>query len=136
MSGARPASPTEVRIDGRRPSEFPGAYAQTRATYYPGTPWPCAMRIGREAPWLVEEWTARIKDASDALKSKPVVLAGKCKWEIGSRTEKGKVIVSAGLKDQNGCTLRILSGPQGNLTPMLTLLKEGQKAFEQKMEFG
>lgn len=67
--GARPGSPTEVRIDGKRPSEFPGAYAQTRATYYPGTPWPCAMRIGREAPWLLEDWTIRVVDASDDLKS-------------------------------------------------------------------
>jgi hypothetical protein len=74
--------------------------------------------------------------AAEALKGKPVVLGGKCAWEIASRTQQGKQYVSAALKDENGCTLRILSGPHRNPTPQLTLLKDGEKVFEQKMEFG
>jgi len=77
--------------------------------------------------------------AAEALKGKPVVLGGKCAWEIASRTEQDKKYVSAALKDENGCTLRIihfLRSPAENPTPKLTLLKDGHKVLDQKMEFG
>jgi hypothetical protein len=74
--------------------------------------------------------------ASEAVKGKPILLAGGCKWEVASRTENERIVVSAGLKDENGCTLRILSGPHGNPVPALTLTKDDQKIFEQKMAFG
>ena len=74
--------------------------------------------------------------ASDALKDKPTVLGGKWAWEIEARSEAGKVFVSAALNDDSGNRLSDLTRPNGRLTPILTLFKDRQKAFEQKMEFG
>lgn len=74
--------------------------------------------------------------AADALKREALYLAGNCKWDISSRTQGNAVIVSAGLKDANGCTLRILSGPTGQLAPKLSLLRDGEVVQEEKMTFG
>ena len=43
--------PAVVKIDGRRPSELPGVLSLTRTTSYPGSGWPCILRIGCEKPW-------------------------------------------------------------------------------------
>jgi hypothetical protein len=74
--------------------------------------------------------------AADALRDKPTVLGGKWAWEIESRSERGKVFVSAALNDESGNRLSDLTGTSGRISPMLTLFKDRQKVFEQKMEFG
>lgn len=72
----------------------------------------------------------------DALKGTPVLLGGQCKWEISSRNKDGKSLVSAGLKDRNGCTLRIVRRAGQTISPTLTLIKDGKVEAEQKMKFG
>jgi len=74
--------------------------------------------------------------AADALKGKPVRLGGDCRWEITSRTRGSEAVVSAGLKDDNGCTLRLVTGRKQRLSPMLTLSKDGTVKKQEKMEFG
>ena len=66
----------------------------------------------------------------------PVRLGGQCKWEISSRIQDGKVLVSAGLKDRNGCTLRVVRRASKTVSPTLTLIQDGKVKTEQKMEFG
>ena len=60
--GSAPAAP--VYIDGRHPSQHPALYAVTRTTAYPGTNWPCVLRVGREKPCIAEEWTLRLAEVS------------------------------------------------------------------------
>lgn len=74
--------------------------------------------------------------AADALKGTPVHLGGECKWEISSRIQDSKSLVSAGLKDRNGCTLRIVRQEGQTVSPTLTLIKDGKVETEQKMKFG
>jgi hypothetical protein len=74
--------------------------------------------------------------AADALKGEPVRLGGPCKWEINSQMRDKNVLVSAGLKDENGSTLRSLAGPSGPLSPELTLLEDGKTVKQEKMTFG
>jgi hypothetical protein len=62
------ASPAAVRIDGRRPSEFPELYALTRTTAYPFSKWPCLLRVLHEKPLEVEEWTMTLTKVSPDLK--------------------------------------------------------------------
>jgi hypothetical protein len=66
--GERPAAPAKVLIDGKAPSAWPECYAATRCTAYPGLPWPAAMRVGRTVPWLAEDWTVKLRDATADLK--------------------------------------------------------------------
>ena len=74
--------------------------------------------------------------AADALKGTPVRLGGTCKWEISSGVREKDALVSAGLKDENGCTLRIVNGATGNPSPELTLIKDGKTVAQEKMSFG
>jgi len=74
--------------------------------------------------------------AADALKGTPVLLGGECKWEISSRIRDSKSLVSAGLKDINGCTLRILRQAGKTVSPTLKLIKDGKVETEEKMKFG
>jgi len=74
--------------------------------------------------------------AAEALKGTPVLLGGECKWEISSQIKNGKPVVSAGLKDRNGCTLRIVRRAGQTVSPALTLIKDGKVEAEEKMKFG
>ncbi|MBN2316767.1 MAG: hypothetical protein JXM79_22760 [Sedimentisphaerales bacterium] len=74
--------------------------------------------------------------AADALIGPPVRLAGPCKWEITARIRNGNPMISAGLKDENGCTLRIVRKGGRTLSPKLTLIQNGQVKAEKTMTFG
>lgn len=73
---------------------------------------------------------------ADALTDPPVRLAGQCKWQISARTKDGKPTISAGLKDENGCTLRIVRKAGKTISPKLTLLQDGKTKTEKDMTFG
>ncbi len=60
--------PADIRIDGRRPSEFTELYGFTRALAKPGSKWPPVMLISAEKLPLVEEWTMQV--ARDPAKEK------------------------------------------------------------------
>ena len=74
--------------------------------------------------------------AEEALKSTPVLLGGQCQWQISSQIKNGKPVISAGLKDTNGCTLRILSGAGDRKSPKLSLIQDGKVRAEENMKFG
>jgi hypothetical protein len=70
------APPAAVRIDGRRPSEFPELYSATRTTPWPGSKWPCLLRVAWQSTPMVEEWTLKLRRASEDLKQFEFELAG------------------------------------------------------------
>ena len=75
-------------------------------------------------------------NAADAMKGKPVRLGGLCNWQISSGTKDGRAMVSAGLKDINGCTLRTVRRAGNRISPTLTLIQDGKVRTEEKMKFG
>jgi hypothetical protein len=75
-------------------------------------------------------------NAADAMKSNPVRLGSQCEWQISSGIKDGKPVISAGLKDGNGCTLRTLSGAGGRKSPKFTLIRDGKVRAEENMKFG
>jgi hypothetical protein len=75
-------------------------------------------------------------NAADAMKGVPVRLGGQCQWNISSGVKNGNPVISAGLKDENGCTLRILRGAGDRKSPRLTLIHDGKVRAEEKMKFG
>lgn len=74
--------------------------------------------------------------AADALKGKPVRLGSQCQWEISARTRSGKPMISAGLKDENRCTLRSVRLAGKRQSPTLTLIRDGKVKAEEKLKFG
>lgn len=53
-----------IRIDGKKPSEFPGCYCITRPQPGPWSPL-FVSRVDHEAPLLLEDWTLKILSVSD-----------------------------------------------------------------------
>jgi hypothetical protein len=74
--------------------------------------------------------------AADAQTGPPVRLAGTCKWDIKAHIRNGKPMISAGLKDENGCTLRIVRKGGKTISPKLTLIQDGRVKVEETMQFG
>jgi hypothetical protein len=53
-------SPLEVRIDGRKPSEWLELYGFTRAQGTPGGKWPLVFDLSSQAALLLERWTLEV----------------------------------------------------------------------------
>jgi hypothetical protein len=60
--GAR--MPSQVRIDGKKPSEFPGCYRITRPSPGPWSPL-FIKRIDHDQPLVLEDWTLKVTSVSD-----------------------------------------------------------------------
>lgn len=50
-----------VRIDGKRPSDWPELYGFTRALSKPGGKWPVVANLKSQAPLQLEQWTLQVK---------------------------------------------------------------------------
>ncbi len=66
----------EIRIDGRKPSEFPELYAFTRAKPEPGGKWPPVAPIESNALPLLEDWTLEVRNDPDQEKPYTFQLTG------------------------------------------------------------
>jgi len=63
------APPAAVKIDGRRPSEFPELYGFTRTRAEPGGKWPPIAPVRSEKLPVLEDWTMEVvTDRQDAKK--------------------------------------------------------------------
>jgi hypothetical protein len=76
IAGTGTAAPAPVRIDGKKPSEFPELYGFTRAVAPPDQKWPFVLKIGHEKPLILEEWTLHFQDVSADLKTFKFTVTG------------------------------------------------------------
>ncbi len=86
----------EVLIDGRKPSEFPELYGFGRTTAYPGSKWPCLLKVESEKPLQLEEWTATIKEATADLKSFKFEVSGSRTGPDGKGTSEQRFVSKSG----------------------------------------
>ena len=70
VAAAGTSGAAEILVDGKRPSEFPTAYAVTRANDGPDVDWPWTVgapyRIEYRTPWQAEDWTITITEGETA----------------------------------------------------------------------
>jgi len=91
--GDSPAA--DVFIDGKKPSQFPSAYAFTRPSTVLDT-WPAIIHIGSQKPLIIERWTAKVHDAENyAARFKFDVFGSKTGYD-GSGTSEEKFISNSG----------------------------------------
>ena len=84
---AGPRGSVEIRIDGKRPSEYPGVYAHMRPSQGYPKHGPGILRVGFDEQLLVEDWLVRVTHVDDA--------SGTFRFEvIGSKTGHDGVGVS------------------------------------------
>jgi len=55
----------DIRINHRKPSQFPELYGFTRTTPYPDSKWPLITLVQSKAPLKLETWTVTLHDLSD-----------------------------------------------------------------------
>ena len=101
--GAYHADEVEVRIDGRRPSEFQELYFISRPSDTFAVDWPAVNRVTAEKPLLVEDWTLRALETSpdDAWWRFEVIGSKTGPDGVGMSTERfvsrsGRVIIEPG----------------------------------------
>lgn len=112
--------PVDVRIDGKRPSEFPELYQPTR-TYNvaPPEPKPVLLRVGATAPRVVEEWTLTATDFSPDRKQFRYTVAGSVTGEDGSGDSTKSFVSKSG---------RVAIEPADFMPWSLSLAMAGPKA--------
>jgi hypothetical protein len=91
----RPGAPgsADVTIDGRKPSQTREAHAFTRTSKYPGSNWPCLLKVGSEAQLQEEEWTLTLRNVSADMASFDFDLSGSVTGADGSGS-RGERFVS------------------------------------------
>jgi hypothetical protein len=82
----------DVRIDGRKPSEFPETYRFTRVSAFPQSNWPLLLKVGSDAPLLVEDWTLTLDEISSDGKQAKFTLTGSKTGPDGSGTSAERFI--------------------------------------------
>jgi hypothetical protein len=102
-SARQPWSRASVRIDGKRPSEFPELYAFTRPSDSIAVDWPCLLRVGSQAPLQVEDWFLTITSTDAENKVVGFAVQGSRTGPDGSGTSaerfvsrSGRVIIEPG----------------------------------------
>jgi hypothetical protein len=65
-----------VRIDGVRPSHRTDTHAPTRVSAFPGSNWPCLLRVGLGGKPVAETWTLTVTEADAEMKDVRFRLAG------------------------------------------------------------
>jgi hypothetical protein len=117
---ADPTPPAAVRIDGKRPSEFPELYAPTRTEMVrPFSPLPPLLRVQRNAPWVAEEWRLVVTAISPDRQHFKYKVVGSVTGEDGEG-ETGKPFVS-----KSG---RVVLDPFDNQTAFTLLLSRDPNA--------
>jgi hypothetical protein len=115
-------------------------YSLTRKTYsrLPGNDYyfHWFLDINQWHYFFINGKMALFSNVADAMKGKPVHLGSECMWQINRGTQDGRAMVSAGVKDGNGCTLRSLRRAGERLSPTLTLIQDDKVIREEKMKFG
>ncbi len=97
-SGAAAAvvAPAEVLIDGRKPSTIPGLTIHGRTTPWPKVWFPTIMKIGFDAVPIAEEWSARLFDNSDDMKSFKFEVTGSVTGPDGIGSNKERFVSKSG----------------------------------------
>jgi len=88
--------PLQVRIDGKKPSEIPELYVISRPSVSQAGFWPALLRIGREKPLQLEEWTLTVTETDPAATSVKFEVAGSKTGPDGSGVSTQRFVSSSG----------------------------------------
>ena len=94
----KPGAPAsaQIRIDGKKPSAFPELYAVTRPSGTPNIGWPAVIRVDREKPAVLEDWTARVTEVNEDASKFKFEVAGSRTGPDGTGTSDAKFVSKSG----------------------------------------
>jgi len=85
----------EVRIDGKRPSEWPACYCFTRPSTIHNT-WPAVIRVSWRTPLMPEDWRARILETDEFGKRFRFEVVGSKTGPDGEGTSEASFVSKSG----------------------------------------
>jgi len=85
-----------VRIDGKKPSEIPELYVVTCPSVSQAGFWPALLRIGREKPLQLEDWTLTVTETDPAATSVKFEVAGSKTGPDGAGVSTQKFVSNSG----------------------------------------
>ncbi|HYG74281.1 MAG TPA: SGNH/GDSL hydrolase family protein [Planctomycetota bacterium] len=86
----------DVRIDGKKPSEFPELYVITRPSNSQTGFWPAILRVSWEKPLQLEDWTLKIIETNPEATKFSFELSGSKTGPDGSGTNETKFVSKSG----------------------------------------
>jgi hypothetical protein len=95
-ANGKPAGAARVLIDGKAPSSFPELRYITRPSGTVGVGWPAVIRVGSEAPLLIEDWTARLTNLSADAKQFSFTVTGSKTGPDGEGTSDKRFVSRSG----------------------------------------
>jgi hypothetical protein len=90
------AAALEVRIDGKKPSEFIECYTHTRTSGCPGVEWPALLHVEFDALPLVEDWVLTVDEVEKANTDFTFHVEGSKTGPDGSGNSKEKFVSESG----------------------------------------
>ena len=85
-----------VLVDGQKPSSIPELIELTRVSAFPMSNWPILLRVGSQAPRLVEDWSLKIDGASADGKLCHFTLTGSATGEDGEGYSTNRFVSKSG----------------------------------------
>ena len=86
----------DVWVDGRRPSDFPEAYACTRPSAAPFVWWPAFRVLRHNAPLVAEDWTLSVLESQPDGKKLRFRVTGSLTGEDGEGTSEATFVSKSG----------------------------------------
>ena len=78
------------------PSEIPELRGVTRVQAFPGSSWPCLLRVSSQAPLLAEDWTLTLTRVGDGLKECAFTVSGSKTGPDGEGTSTARFVSKSG----------------------------------------
>jgi hypothetical protein len=86
--------------------------------------------------WFINGKTMFHATAEAAAKAKPLRMGPPFHFETTTSTQGTKGLVNIGLKDANGCTMRLARLDKGEVRPQVRLIQNGEQRFEEHAAYG
>jgi hypothetical protein len=94
------------------------------------------VTMGDAYAWFINGHGLVYRTAEAARKGKAIRLGPPFRFDVKASTRGPDALVTVGLKDANGCTLRMLRAGKATRSPAFVLANDGGQVFEEDLSFG
>jgi hypothetical protein len=86
--------------------------------------------------WFINGRVNFFTSAEEAAKADPIKMGPPFHFETGTRTRGREGLVTIGLKDANGCTLRLARKDGKQVAPQIKLMQDGEEVYQTQASYG
>jgi hypothetical protein len=86
--------------------------------------------------WFINGQVSFYTELTAAAAADPIRLGPPFEFQTGTRTRGREGLITVGLKDSNGCTLRLARRDKAIVSPALTLSQDGNEVLQTQASYG